>query len=146
MQPQSDNTNNSDTPNNDHVTIAGLEFEGSTSSALENAFASELKTIPSTAPKTNTQQTQTDFKEKVAQIKHKQEDWSKEELVLKDDIESKIQQLKNLKKSIEDEIASLKTIEQKKATLDNEIKKIEDLEKAQKNVEEEINSLITSNN
>ncbi len=144
MQPQSDNTNNSDTPNNDHVTIAGLEFEGSTVSALENAFASELKTIPSVTPQTNTQQTQTDFKDKVAQIKHKQEDWSKEELVLKDDIESKIQQLKNLKKSIEEELASLKTLEQKKATLDNEIKKIEDLERAQKNVEEEINSLITS--
>lgn len=146
MQPQNDpNTNKpATTPTDDHVTIAGLEFEGSTVSALESAFATELQSIPQVSPKTNTTQTNTDFKDKVAQIKHKQEDWTKEEMVLKDDIESKIQQLKMLKKAIEDEISNLKTLEQKKATLDNEIKKIEDLENAQKNVEEEINNLISS--
>ncbi len=143
MQPQ-DDQQTTNTQNKDHITVAGLEFEGSTVSALESAFATELQSIPQVSPKTNTAQTNTDFKEKVAQIKHKQEDWTKEEMVLKDDIESKIQQLKMLKKAIEDEISNLKTLEQKKATLDNEIKKIEDLENAQKNVEEEINNLISS--
>mgnify|MGYP003475586656 CR=1 FL=1 len=140
MQPQNDQQK-TNTQNTDHVTIAGLEFESSTASALESAFASELQSIPQVEPK-NTKTQATDFSEKVAQIKHKQEDWSKEETVLKSDIEQKIQQLKNLKKSIEDELINLKTLEQKKATLDNEIKKIEDLEHAQKSVEEEINNLI----
>ena len=143
MQPQDDQQTHN-TQNKDHVTVAGLEFEGTNASALESAFASELQDIPS-VPKTNTTNTAgTDFKDKVAQIKHKQEDWTKEETVLKSDIEQKIQQLKTLKKSIEDEITNLKTLEQKKATLDNEIKKIEELENAQKNVEEEINNLIIS--
>lgn len=142
MQPQ-DDQQTPNTQNKDHVTIAGLEFEGTTASALESAFASELQSIPKMDTQTTTKTQTTDFSEKVAQIKHKQEDWTKEETVLKSDIEQKIQQLKTLKKSIEDEITNLKTLEQKKATLDNEIKKIEDLEHAQKSVEEEINNLIT---
>ena len=143
MQPQSDtDTNKPNTPTNDHITVAGLEFEGSTVSALESAFASELQAIPTVVPQSAPQNTTTNFKDKVAQIKKKQEDWNKEEMVLKDDIESKIQQLKTLKKSIEEEIGTLKSLEQKKDMLDDEIKKVEDLEKAQKNVEEEINNLI----
>jgi len=145
MQPQDDTNKPVTAPTDDHITVAGLEFEDSSVSALENAFVSELQQVPQPATKTNNTQTSTnDFKDKVAQIKHKQEDWNKEELVLKDDIESKIQQLKILKKSIEEEISTLKSLEQKKSVLDDEIKKIEDLEKAQKNVEEEINNLITS--
>ncbi|MGI9118217.1 MAG: hypothetical protein ACR2IQ_01570 [Minisyncoccia bacterium] len=145
MQPQSDQNTSNPTNSNNHVTVAGLEFENSTVSELESAFASELQSIKAT-PQQNTPKTNSvpDLKDKIDQIKNKQENWTKEEDILKSDIEQKIQDLKNLKKTIEEELANLKDIEQKKSILDNEIKKIEDLEKAQKDVEEEINNLIAS--
>lgn len=142
MQPQSDNNsvNTSNTPNTDHLTVAGLEFEDSAAKELENAFTSELSNTPKNTP-TN----QGGFDEKVNKIEKLQESLAKEGDALKSDIESKIQQLKNLKKTIEDELHELKSLEQKKTVYDNELKKIKDLESAQKNVEDEINSLISSN-
>ncbi len=143
MQPQSDDQNNPK-PTDDHITVAGLEFEGSSASALESAFATELKAMPTSTPNTN-QHANSVFSDKVAKIEHLEEALAKEGEVLKTDIESKIQQLKDLKKTIEEELTKLKSIEKKKEVYDTEIKKIKDLESAQEDVEKELNNLITSN-